>query len=642
MDYFKILSINSKEGITRFMAYHNQRAELLSIKNESLRAIKEGISYFKSKGFVPDLVILSTSTGNKTIENRTGAKVALMTTAGFKDLIQIGRKKRNSIYSLHPKITPHVVTPKSSFEIEERTLYNGKVERDTDKKEVKTIAKTILLHEFESVAVSLINSHLNSLNEKEISAILDKMEIPHTISSDISPEYREYERTSTTLLNAYIIPVMTKYFNTVKSFLEPNTDLKLMQSNGGIIDFEKIKNAPIQTLFSNEVAAIVGVKNIAKKTGYNKLVTVDIGGDTITISVFDEHITLTNQMQIDNLPIQNTSVLIRTIGKGGKAEAKITDDNFLKIDLFPSNTDKSIKLPTLKDAFIHLGYLEGELSSDIVTYFKNFKIKNHNEYIEGIVQITAVEIARKIKNFIARKGFNLSEFKLMFYGQFGGIMSTYIAQELGIDDIIIPVFSNYFANYGMLYANIVKDKSMSVLKVVRPAKIHDFEDLKKNYRVLINELKEELLTEGIQENKMKFHVLMDMRYEGESQELTIPFTESIVEDFHSEHHRLCGYYLKNSLLELVTLRVRAIGYLNSIKNITNITIENDKKNIKTKKIFVDGQQKEFSVFKKETLTKNSSIETPVLIIDNNSTIMVPSSFNAKTDNFENIILTKKD
>ncbi|MBN2693322.1 hydantoinase/oxoprolinase family protein [bacterium] len=647
MNQDRILSIYSSELVTDFTIYEPGRVETIKkfhSKNDVFATILSGIKHFESRGFFPKKIILSTTLGNTIIETDKGSRVALITTDGFKDYIHIGRRKKDKSFNLKPEVNSHVISNKQIFEVEERVIYNGKIDKELNRKTVKTISKLLIAQDFESVAIALINSPKNNQHELEIAQQMEKIGLPISVSSKLSSDCREYERISTTILNAFITPSLINFVKNLKSNISPSYELKLMCANGGVSNAEHIvEKSGIQTLFSGQIGGVIGAKALAKETQINKVLTFDMRYDSTDISIFDEHITISNQIEINSLPILISSVMMRTIGEGILTPIEIDFDGGIRVS--PEISDKDSDKFMLSDLLFSMGFVEKSMFPDDVKIenISNILSKYSNslskeEYLDGILKIFTIQIARQIRNFLAKRGDKIDSFTFISYGEFGSFFAPLIAKELGITKIVVPKFAGTFSSFGMLYAKTVKDTSLSFHKVMRPSKNHDFDDIKKHFKNMSNILKKELLAENLGEIEPKYYYLVDLRYEGETQEITVPFTESIIDDFHFAHEKMFGYHSKNSMIELVTLRVRGIISAKEID--INQSTSSIQESPKERKVLIDMEYKNIPVFERDSLQKNRQLLGPAIVSEYGSLTYIPNQFEFELDQYGNLVILK--
>jgi N-methylhydantoinase A len=650
----QILSIYATSNSIGFMACHNDKLEAKKIRYENdnkIEAIKEGIEYYKMNfKFKADKVIIASTTANDIITQRKGVKTALIVTSGFKDLLKIGRRSRNSLYDFMPQIKEHVVSRENIFEVEERVNADGSIETELNKKQFKSIIKNILNNGYRAVAVGFINSLVNNENEQATLSILRKSGLQYTLSSEISTYYREYERISTAVLNSYIYEPVKNFLTEVSELFDENVDIKIMETNGGVTSFSNFRyKDAIQTLFSGNIASLVGARTISKELRNPKIITFDMSSSSSDISIFDDQITLTSQMKIDDLPVRIPSVLLRTIGQGGLSTVEKLDKG-IKLDLENKYIGEEYH-PTLKDISTYLGYIDSEseekeqISIKIKNYFSTINDIEINKYVEGVFKMAVAKFSRHMRKLAAKRGYDTKEFNLLTTGSMSGIFSTSIAENLSSEEIIIPYKNGFFSVLGMLHTNVIKDSSKLMLKRVRPSKQFDFDEFNEVFETLKKEVKNKLIKEKIFDENIKFYNLLDIRYEDESYEMTIPFTKDFIDKFHKEHQKLYGYYLKNSLLEIVRIRVRGLGV--EIKpnlkrvNVNDYIKTNTPKYEKKQKAIFDGKEQNIPIYKRENLPINTLIKGPAIIKEYGSTTLISPKFVASIDKYKNIIIRYK-
>ena len=650
----EVLSIYATSESVGLMAYFDGKLEAKKIRyydNDTVKAIKEGLEYYKNNfRFTPKKVIIASTIANDIIVKRQGVKTALIVTSGFKDLLKIGRRSRNTLYDFMPSIKPHVVDRKNIFEVDERVNANGKIEEPLNKKQFKTIIKNILNNGYRAVAVGFINSIVNPENELATIQILKKAGIPYTLSSEIFAHFREYERISTAALNSYIYEPVNNFFNNIKELFDEDTEIKIMETNGGVSLYKNFsyKDA-IRTLFSGKIASLIAAKNISAQLKNPKIITFDMTSFSSDISIFDDQITLTGQMKIDELPVRIPSVLLRTIGQGSISTVEKVDGG-IKLDLENKYLGYEYR-PSLDDIAGYLGYREiskenrKTITEKINKYFNHISENDMPKYIEGIFKVATAKFSRQMRKLAAKRGYDTKEFKLLVSGSKAGIFATSIAENLSSEEIIVPNKNGFFSTTGMLYTNTIKDASMLLLKRIRPSKQFDFDEFDELFNKLKKEVKNKLINEKIFDDNIKFYYLLDMRYEDETYEITIPYTRDFVNKFHKEHQKLYGYFLKNSLLEIVSIKVRGLGIEEKplLKRVDiNDYLNKEKPDYHAlQNAYFDGKKLHLPIYKKEDLHVNTVIKGPAIIKDYGSETLLSPKFIASVDKYKNIIIRYK-
>jgi len=361
------IGVDTGGTFTDFVIYVNGKIEINKIpstpKNPSL-SILEGINEFLQQDRSP-MVIHGTTVATNSLLERKGGRIALITTEGFEDILFIGRQTRRKLYSLKGEQRIPLLPRRFCFGLEERTSASGKVERKVSLSSVRETLEKIRKLKPEAVAVSLINSYANSSNEKIISQELKKEKFLVSVSSDILPEYREYERTATTAVNAYLMPVISRYLAKLEKKIK-KAELRIMQSNEGYIPPTKAKREPIRTAFSGPAGGVVGAFHLGKAAGFRNIITFDMGGTSSDVSLIDGQIRRTSETVIGDFPIRIPIIDIHSVGAGGGSIAYVDRGGSLRVGPQSAGADPGPacygrgNLPTVTDANLVLGRLVPE------------------------------------------------------------------------------------------------------------------------------------------------------------------------------------------------------------------------------------------------------------------------------------------
>lgn len=506
--------------------------------------------------------------GNKNIVH--GSTVA--TNKNFEDILYIGRQNRHKLYNLkYQKPKP---LAEESFSLDCRVLSNGEILKELDEKEVKELAKILKEKNFESIAVSFLFSFVNPEHEKVVKNILENEGFFVSISSKIVPEFREYERSSTTVINAYVMLKMESYISYLEESVSKDDKIKIIQSNSGIISTQTAKKQPVRTILSGPAGGVVGALHIGKLARFDKLITFDIGGTSTDLSLIDGTLSISTESVIEGYPIKVPMINIHTIGAGGGSIAYIDKGGALQVGPESAGADpgpvcygkgESI---TITDANLFLGRLIPEffLGGNMRLYPDRVKKYIENlakesklgllELAEGILEVSNTKMEKALRVISIEKGYNPAEFTLFSFGGAGGLHAVFLAKMLSIPRVLIPQNPGILSAMGMLLADTIKDYSLTVMKKEGNT---SYESLSKLFEILENQAIEDMLNEGIPKDKTKFEKFLDISYQGQSFEILVPFTEKFVENFHNEHKKLYGYSAKNRKVEIVNIRLRAIG-----------------------------------------------------------------------------------
>ena len=537
------------------------------------------------------LLLHGTTIATNAILQRRLPAAVLIATEGFEDVLEIGRHARRDVYSLHPKREPALVPRDRRLGVAERIRGDGSVERALDPRDIERVAAAITRLDAQTVAVSLINAFVNPTHERALRDALAHglPDLPVSISSEIGPEIREYERTSTTVLNALLIPIMRAYLLRLRERMAGagiTAPLLLIQSNGGVCTVEAAGQEPARLLLSGPSGGALAARKLAQELSAPNLVGVDMGGTSFDVSVVREGaLSLVTQGEVDGLPVRLPMVEIRTIGAGGGSIAAVDAGGRLTVGprsagarpgpacygqggTEPTVTDANIALGRLDPAF----FLGGAMALDPAAARR--AIDEHvarplsldvEHAAEGILAVTNTNLAAAIRLSLFEKGLDPRDFTLLSFGGAGGLHALPVAQELGITRVVFPPNASTFSAYGMLHSEIVHDLARSR---VLPAAAESLAALSEAARDLRRQGERLLEQDGLPRESWAFSLTADMRYQGQAFELSVPWGDvhpdaaqlgALLERFHELHRQRFSYANRNDLVEIVTLRANAIG-----------------------------------------------------------------------------------
>jgi len=659
------IGIDTGGTFTDFVIYHKGKIEINKIPstphNPSL-AILEGIKEFLNETWALSIIHGTTVATNSLLE-RKGGRIALITTNGFEDILFIGRQTRRKLYSLRGEQRIPLLPRNLCFGIEERTSVSGKIENKVSLSDLRNIIKKIKESKIDAVAVSLIHSYVNSSNEKIITRELEKNKFLVSTSSDVLPEHREYERTAVTTVNAYLMPVISKYLMKLEEKLQ-KADLRIMQSNEGYISPAKAKSEPIRTALSGPAGGVVGAFHLAKAAGSKNIITFDMGGTSSDVSLVDGNIRRTNESLIGDIPLRIPIIDIHSVGAGGGSIAYVDRGGSLRVGPQSVGADPGPACyghgsnPTVTDANLVLGrlvpefFLGGQMKifpersrKALEQLAKKIK-KSILETAEGIIEIANANMEKAIRVISIERGFDPRNFTLFSFGGAGGMHAAQIASSLKIAKILVPKNAGVLSALGLLLADSVKDYSKSILKISEGIS-------KKELEKHFNELKEvglkDMREDGFKNDEISILSYLDLRYLGQSYEITIPHTSrstaefSFISDFHKAHRRLYSYYHAQQPVEIVNIRVKAVGAGKKIKLKRKRLASRDPESafLKKQDLYYEGKKYEASVFKRSLLKPGNRINGSSLIVDFESTTFLPPSYSLEVDRFLNLLIHKR-
>jgi N-methylhydantoinase A len=625
----------------------------LSTPGNPAEAVLKGLEQI-ANGRVKHIVHGSTVSTNAILE-RKGVKTAL-TNKGFEDIVEIGRQNRSRLYDLTYKKEPHIVPKEMRFGLKERTLCTGEVLEDLDMKEAEEIAHKIKGENAESVAVCLLFSYLNPSHEKTIGTLLEKLNIPVSLSHEILSEFREFERTSTTLVNAYVSPKMREYLSHIQAALQEEDSLRVMQSNGGSISAHTAMNQSVRTILSGPAGGAVGAYEIGKKVGAEKIISFDMGGTSTDVSLMDGGLSFTLESEIAGYPVKVPMIDIHTVGAGGGSIASIDLGGSLRVGPESAGAEpgpicygKGDRI-TVTDAHLYLGrliperFLGGNMTLETDKLKMPFSQMAEDlglsavELAEGILSIANTVMEKAIRVISVERGYDPREFTLLTFGGAGGMHAAFLARLLSIPRVLVPNNPGILSAIGMLIADMIKDYSLTVM-------LTQFDTDRDQLRNLFSSLERkglnDLISEGVNKKDILLERYLDMRYEGQSYEIMVPLSDHFIEGFHGLHEKKYGYRNEDKPVEIVNLRLRARGALDKPgmeKFPISLETSVDEALLDQREVIFDGQPVMTQIFNRESLGSGNRIKGPAVVVEYSSTIVIPPFAEAVVDEYGNLIL----
>lgn len=660
------IGVDTGGTFTDFVIYKDGKLtiqKLPSVPQNPSLPIVEGIKEFLKDSSL--MIIHGSTVATNALLERKGARIALITTKGFEDILFIGRQVRKELYSLKGEKRKSILPRHLCFGLEERTSPAGKVEKKVSLEELKRILEYIKGLKAESVAVSLINSYANASNEKAIHRELDKKKILSSISYSILPEYREYERTATTAVNAYLMPVISTYLSDLEEKID-KADLRIMQSNEGYISPSKAKSEPVRTALSGPAGGVVGAFNLAKLAGFENIITFDMGGTSTDVSLVDGQIRRTSEIVIGDFPIRIPIIDIHSVGAGGGSIAYVDRGGSLRVGPQSAGADPGPACygqgtsPTVTDANLVLGRLDPDyfLGGRMKIYpERSFKAveklarkinKSSLETAAGVVEIANANMEKAIRVISIERGIDPRSFALFSFGGAGGMHAAEISSYLRMERIIVPKNAGVLSALGLLLADSIKDYSLSIL---RKAEDLEEEELNKHYLRLKQKSLREMREDGFSVKDIFFYPLLDLRYLGQSYEITVPYQKPriksnafpFISDFHKAHQKLYSYHHPQRPVEVVNIRLKAVGKSTKIKIKRLPPTRNDleKAILKRQHIYYSGKKHLAPVFERSLLEPGHKAIGPALVVDYESTTFLPPLFRLAVDDSLNLIIQKE-
>jgi N-methylhydantoinase A len=607
-------------------------------------------------------VLHGTTVGTNALLQRKGARVALVTTAGFEDVIEIGRQARPRLYDFFFDRTEPLVTRPMRFGVPERTGAEGKVLQRPSEAEVKELLDAVEKCQPDSIAVSFLFSFANPENELAVAEALKNLGKPLSVSHRILPEFREYERTSTVVVNSYLQPLMQNYMEKLSGRLEEycgkansgsvgsrkkrKSRIFVMQSSGGITALRSAVREPVRTILSGPAGGLIGAAAVSAQSGFEKILTFDMGGTSTDVAAVQGEIRTGSQTEVAGIPIGVPMLEIHTVGAGGGSLARFDAGGRLRVGPESAGSEpgpicygRGIE-PTVTDANLLLGrlrpkhFLGGEFKLDLerTRRLTSEWLKKQNaamglqEFAAGVVRVVNANMERALRVVSIERGYDPRDFALVAFGGAGGLHACDLAEGLDIPTVIIPSRPGALSAYGILVSDVVRDYSRTLLR--------RFEDgarqteLAKEFRRLELAAQEEFREEEWR-GSVKYEKSLDLRYRGQAYELNIGASKMAAAKFHEEHQRRYGYHHPSKEIELVTVRLRArlrtapLGRVSAKKDRTTPATGARMSPVERASVYFDGKNIVTPVLDRTKLTPGRSLTGPAVITEYSATTVIP-------------------
>ncbi len=589
-----------------------------------------------------------------------GAKTALVTTEGFRDVLEIGRQDRPSLYDLNADKPEPIVPRRRRFELAERTSVDG-VRREVAEVDVRAVADEIRACDAESVAVSLLHSYLHADNERVVADVLrEELDVPVSASHEVLAEFREYERTSTTAVDAYVTPAIDAYLGRLEERVEERgvPTPRVMQANGGIAAASTVRARAVTTTMSGPAAGVVGAAETAVSNADDVagLVTFDMGGTSSDVSlVRDGEVERTTDAKINGRPIRVPMVDVNTVGAGGGSIAWVDAGDALRVgprsagaNPGPACYGRGGEEPTVTDANVVLGYiggssaLGGELSLDedaardaLDRLADDAGLDDALAAARGVYRVANANMTRAIRAVTVERGHDPRRFGLVAFGGAGPMHAAGLAEDLGIDTVVVPRACGVLSAYGLLAA----DEKHDSVRTLRTAL--DFADLV-HVESVYDELADDVLADVERPSAATIQRAADLRYGGQSFELTVPVDDSfdpaaVEARFHAAHETAYGYRMDDPV-ELVNLRATATVGRDPVDVIYGGDDDDPIKG--TRSAFFDDGFHETTVYDREGMRSGSAFDGPAILEQNESTVVVPPAWSGAVRPDGTVVLTR--
>ncbi len=602
-----------------------------------------------------DIVHGSTVATNALLE-RKGARTALVTTRGFEDVLEIGRQTRRAIYDLNVGKAPPLVPAERRLGVHERVGPSGEVLEELRDDELEALADKIATLDVNSVAICLLHSYANPVHEQAlVQALEGRVEAFITPSHRVLPEFREYERCSTTVVNAFVGPVMSQYLSHLAEELNPDR-VRIMQSNGGIISLHAAQEHAVQTILSGPAGGAVGGFEVGRRGGFENVITFDMGGTSTDVCLSPGSLNRTTEAVIGEAPIRVPVIDIHTVGAGGGSIAYRDPGGSLKVGPESAGADpgpicygRGGTDLTVTDANLYLGrlsprhFLGGEQELPVepvretMTAFAAKLQLAATEAAEGILRVANATMERAIRVISLERGHDPRDFTLVCFGGAGAMHAADLARNLSIPRVLVPQAAGTLSALGMLLADFVRDYSRTLLipstELESPVLERAFEELEEQARA-------EYEPEGFALDELVMERSLDMRYMGQGYELAVPMAPDFRSAFHARHSQRYGYADPKRATEVVNVRLRAVGVTKK-PPIPKHELEGEDASaavVGECAMVFEGDEHAAQLVERSRLRPGNRLDGPALVVEYSTTTVVPPDFGLRVDEWENMVL----
>lgn len=694
-----MLGIDIGGTFTDFVLLRNGQVtvhKLPSTPDNPAQALLDGLATLGS----PPTIVHGTTIATNALLERRGARTALLTTHGFADVLVIGRGTRPSLYDLHVQRPPPLVPAEWRLEVVERIAADGRILTALDTATLAAAIQRLIADDVESVAVCFLHSYANPTHEQQAVAALEA--VRHTDgrprffvcrSSAVLPEYREYERTSTTTVNAYVAPVLDRYLRHLEQELGAQgvATLRIMASDGGSMSASVARRLAARTTLSGPAGGVVGALGVARQVGLARIISFDMGGTSTDVALCDGELPQTNASNVGDMPVRLPSIAIHTVGAGGGSLARLDAGGALRVGPQSAGADPGPACygrgdqPTVTDANLLLGrlrtesFLGGAMTLDVaraesaLTPLANDLGMDVATVALGIVRIANAAMERAIRAISVERGKDPRHYVLVAFGGAGPLHAAYLAAALGMQQVLVPRYPGVLSALGMLMADITRDY---VQFLAHPLDSLSPEVLTQHMQRMATQGWEDLHHDASDALNIRADFTLDLRYTGQSHEISTPLTtwtqtadhaavlavdrallQAVAERFHALHQQQSGHALPAHPVEVVALRLKMISSIEPDPWETIAATDNDRTSIAatsaaetpssttpvTIQAALDPQSAEMQparLYERSSLQCGDTIDGPAIVTQLDATTVIPPGWSAEVVPHGHLLLTR--
>jgi N-methylhydantoinase A len=628
-----------------------------------------------------------TTVGTNALLQRSGGRVALVTTAGFEDVLEIGRQARGRLYDLTFEKAEPIVLRSHRFGLAERLTSEGRVLLAPSRAEIARMVRSVKSSGVRSVAVCLLFSFVNPAHEQSISAALERAGFRVSASHRILPEYREFERTSTTTVNAYLVPVMSDYLAEIErsaavfssaaagkgkpNKYEPGVRLRknvarvrIMQSSGGVLSARTAAQEPVRTILSGPAGGVLGARHVAELAGFDRIISFDMGGTSTDVALMQSgsegSLATMSETIVSDLPVAVPMLDIHTVGAGGGSLARFDRAGALRVGPESAGADPGPicygrgERPTVTDANLVLGripktgLLGGAFELDVERarrFMERALIAERNAmpsvevFAQGIVDVANAVMEKAIRVISVERGHDPRDYTLVAFGGAGALHACDLAAALDIPRVLVPCLPGALSALGILRADVTKDLSRTVrLQVLNASRARS--KLDPEFAKLQQEGFRQMRDEGFADTAVRIDRTLDMRYAGQSYELAVPYGRDYIAAFHRAHHARYGYADRFRTCEVVNVRARFTGRTPKpeLPKLPSGGASARQAIVSIGRVSFAGRWRESATFDRTKLRAGNRIAGPAIVTEYSATTLIPPGWVGRVDVYGNVLM----
>lgn len=636
-----------------------------STPDDPSRSILQGLRAAQEEGVLAAsfTLIHGTTVATNALLERRGARTALITTEGFRDVLEIGRQTRDHLYALHPTRTPPLLSAEDRYEVRERIDWRGEVLTPLDEPTVAALLERLAQERIESLAVCFLFAYLNPLHERRVGELARGRGLSVSLSCDIAPEPREFERSATTVANASVAPVMRQYLERLadRSQAVGASTLRIMQSNGGALSAKEASEQAIKTVLSGPAGGVVAAGKIGLEAGFSRLLTFDMGGTSTDVAlVLDGTCPTITTGETAGFPLRTPMLDIHTVGAGGGSLARIDAAGSLRVGPQSAGADPGPvaygrgETLTVTDANVLLGRLPaeallgGRMALDAARVRRHFEalaaalIRSAEQAALGVVQVANAAMARALRHISVERGYDPADFALLSFGGAGGLHACALAEALGMKSVLIPRFPGAFSALGLTLAETRREFTLplSTAEMRLETTPEGRATLEARFTALeAQAARMAAREEGATRTSTR---LLDLRYIGQAFDLRIPMVEgndiaATVEAFHRAHRARYGHADPDEAVEAVALRLIVVEQEVRPTPVAELPTQPGRP-IGTARCYGEKDWEETPLYRRETLAAGQRIAGPAIVLQPDATTFLPPGWRGSVDRWANLVL----